>query len=560
MGLRPSGCGPSGLSRQALARVAESLEDEKLIIVGDFNAFQFTDGYTDVMGQLTGGVTASENLLSGDVLVDPPLVNLIDRVPAAQRYSYAFPSNRQHTAQVLDHALVNQEMLGSVVGITYARGNADARRRAEEDNPDSALFASTAVPQTGLRKGPESSGAVRLVLVESPTTARRSRPMAHHNTVLGQLLRLVSRHEFERDARRHHKGRKLRSMSRWSQFAAMAMAQLSGRCSLRDVVSNLEAQRRKLYHLGVGRVARSSLARVNEEQPHELFELQFKRLLDRCRGLAPGHGFRFKNPLVSLDATYIDLCLSLFPWAKYGKSKGAIKVHVGLDHGGNLPSFLSVTDGKGSDIDVARTLRLPVGSIVAADRLYQDFSWLRSLDEQGVFLVTRLKRGVRYAVRERRSYAPGRGVTSDQLIELTSRKGRKDCPIPLRRVGYRDAATGKHYVFLTNNFALAPRTIADIYKARWQVELFFKWIKQNLRIKSFLGTSRNAVLTQIWIAMCVHLLLAYLKFSNRLKWTLSEILRLLQLNLFERRPLNDLLQTQRDPPRPRNDQLQLALP
>ena len=384
--------------------------------------------------------------------------------------------------------------------------------------------------------------------------------MAHHSTVLGQLLRMVSRHEFEQDARRHHEGRKLRSMSRWSQFVAMAMAQLSGRCSLRDVVANLEAQKRKLYHLGVGRVARSSLARVNQEQPHELFELQFKRLLDRCRSVAPGHGFRFKNPLVSLDATHIDLCLALFPWAKYSKSKGAIKVHVGLDHAGHLPSFVSVTDGKASDIKVAKTLRLPQGSIVVADRLYQDFGWLKSLDAQGVSLVTRLKRGVRYAVRERRSFAPGRGVTSDQTIALTSREGRKKCPILLRRVGYRDAETGKHYVFLTNNFQLAPRTIADIYKARWQVELFFKWIKQNLRIKSFLGTSRNAVLTQVWIAMCVHLILAYLKFSNRLKWRLSEILRLLQLNLFERRTLNDLLQPQRDPPCPGNAQLQLALP
>ncbi len=384
--------------------------------------------------------------------------------------------------------------------------------------------------------------------------------MAHHSTVLGQLLKLVSRHQFERDARRHQKGGKLRSMTRWSQLAAMAMAQLSGRCSLRDVVSNLEAQSRKLYHLGVGRVARSSLARVNEEQPHELFKLLFERLLDRCQGVAPGHGFRFKNPLVSLDATHIDLCLALFPWAKYGKSKGAIKIHVGLDHAGHLPSFLSLTDGKGSDIEVARTLRLPPGSIIAADRLYQDFGWLKDLDEQGVFLVTRLKRGVRYAVRERRSYAPGRGVTSDQLIELTSKKGRKDCPIPLRRVGYRDAGTGKHYVFLTNNLTLAPRTIADIYKARWQVELFFKWIKQNLRIKSFLGTSLNAVLTQIWIAMCVHLILAYLKFANRLKWSLSQILRLLQLNLFERRPLDDLLRPQREPPCPETGQLELVPP
>ena len=384
--------------------------------------------------------------------------------------------------------------------------------------------------------------------------------MAHHSTVLGQLLRMVSRHEFEQDAQKHDGGKKLRSMSRWSQFVAMAMAQLSGRCSLRDVVANLEAQKRKLYHLGVGVVARSSLARVNQEQPHELFELQFERLLGRCQSVAPGHRFRFKNPLMSLDATHIDLCLAAFPWAKYSKSKGAIKVHVGLDHAGHQPCFVSVTDGKGSDIEVARTLRLPQGSIVVADRLYQDFGWLKSLDDQGVFLVTRLKRGVKHAVRERRSYAPGRGVTSDQTIELTSKKGRKDCPIRLRRVGYRDAETGKRYAFLTNNFHLAPRTIADIYKARWEVELFFKWIKQNLRIKSFLGTSRNAVLTQIWIAICVHLILAYLKFSNRLKWSLSEVLRLLQLTLFERRTLNDLLQPQRDPPGPTNAQLQLALP
>ncbi len=161
--------------------------------------------------------------------------------------------------------------------------------------------------------------------------------MAHHSTVLGELLRLVSRHEFEADARRHHKGRRLRSMSRWGQFVAMALAQLSARRSLRDVVSNLNAQRHKLYHLGVRRVARSSLARVNQEQPHELYKMLFERLLARCRGVAPGHGFRFKNPLISLDATHIDVCLAAFPWAKYSKSKGAIKVHIGLDHAGHLP-------------------------------------------------------------------------------------------------------------------------------------------------------------------------------------------------------------------------------
>ena len=292
--------------------------------------------------------------------------------------------------------------------------------------------------------------------------------MAHHSTVLGQLLRMVSRHEFEQDARRHHEGRKLRSMSRWSQFVAMTMAQLSGRCSLRDVVANLEAQKQKLYHLGVGRVARSSLSRVNQEQPHELFELQFNRLLDRCRGVAPGHRFRFKNPLLSLDATHIDLCLAVFPWAKYSKSKGAIKVHVGLDHAGNLPSFVSVTDGKGSDIEIAQTLRLPQGSIIVADRLYQDFGWLKSLDAQGVFLVTRLKRGVRYAVRERRSYAPGRGVTSDQTIALTSKEGRKKCPILLRRVGYRDPETLQqvHALLRTQVLKFSGRLLVGVCPVR----------------------------------------------------------------------------------------------
>ena len=202
---------------------------------------------------------------------------------------------------------------------------------------------------------------------------------------------------------------------------------------------------------------------------------------------------------------------------------------------------MNVTDGKASDLEVARSLRLARGSIVVADRLYQDFGWLRTLDAEGIFLVTRLKRRVKCAVRERRPFAAGRGVTSDQTIVLTSKASRKRCPIPLRRVGYRDPETKRFYEFLTNNFHLAPRTIADIYKSRWQVELFFKWIKQNLRIKSFLGTSRNAVLTQVWIAMCVHLILAYLKFSNRLKWSLSGILRLLQLNLFERGTLTGLL-------------------
>ena len=189
--------------------------------------------------------------------------------------------------------------------------------------------------------------------------------MAHNSTVFAQLLKLVPRHEFEGLAREHGSGRKARKLTRWSQFVAMGMAQLAGRSSLRDIVSNLSAQSRKLYHLGAGEVSRSSLSRVNADKPWELYEALFGRLLSRCRASSPGHGFRFKNRLYSLDATVIDLCLSMFPWAKFRRAKGALKVHVGMDHEGRLPTFVAVTEGRTSDIEVARTLRLPKGSIVA---------------------------------------------------------------------------------------------------------------------------------------------------------------------------------------------------
>ena len=313
-------------------------------------------------------------------------------------------------------------------------------------------------------------------------------------------------------------------------------------------MSNLSAQSRKLYHLGVGEVSRSSLARVNAEKPSGLYEALFGLLLSRCRSASPGHGFRFKNPLHSLDSTVVDLCLSMFPWARFRRAKGGVKTHVALDHAGHLPAFVTVTDGRTADIEAARALRLPKGSIVAADRAYMDFDWINSLILQGVFLVTRLKRRVKYRVVERREANRRRGVTSDQTIEFTSARGRKRCPRRLRRIGYRDPETGRHYVFLTTNFKLAAKTIADIYRSRWQVELFFKWIKQNLKVKSFVGTSRNAVMTQLWIAMCMYLLVCHVKFLSRKGWKPVEILRLLQLNLFERRSLDDLLGNKAEDP------------
>ena len=329
-------------------------------------------------------------------------------------------------------------------------------------------------------------------------------------------------------------------MTRWSQFVAMASAQLSGRVSLRDLVHNLDAQLTKLYHLGLSRVTRSSLARVNESQPHELFEALFHKLLGRCQQLAPGHGFRFNNKLYSLDATTIDLCLKVFPWSHSQQGKGAIKLHVGLDHGGMLPEFVAITDGKTHDITAGRALRLPKGSMVVFDKAYIDYQWFNSLNERGISFVTRQKRNAQYEVLERREVDKCQGLTSEQTIQMNGSKSYR-CTIALRRIGYRDPETGKHFVFLTNNFRLAASTIAAIYKARWQVELFFKWIKQNLKIKAFLGTSKNAVMTQIWVTMCVYLMLAYIKFLSKSALSMQQIIRLLHLNLFDRRSLQELL-------------------
>jgi putative transposase len=321
----------------------------------------------------------------------------------------------------------------------------------------------------------------------------------------------------------------------------MAMAQLSGRNSLRDIVENISSQSHRLYHLGSVKLSRSNLSRINENKPYALYEALFGKLLNRCQGTTPGHDFNFKNPLYSLDASTIDLCLSVFPWADFRTTKGAIKLHVGLNHEGYLPEFVTVTEGKTGDVTIGRTLKFPKGSIVAIDRGYNDYAWYNQLTEKGIFFVTRLKSNAKTRVVQRRSVLKDKGLTSDQTIEFTGVQTAKKCPIQLRRIGYRDAETGRHYVFLTNNFKLAAKTIADIYKARWQVELFFKWIKQNLKIKSFIGTSKNAVLTQIWIALCVYLLLAFIKFQSKLNKSMQQILRLLQLNLFEKRDLMALL-------------------
>ncbi len=364
--------------------------------------------------------------------------------------------------------------------------------------------------------------------------------MAHSSTIFSQLLQLVSRHDFIRLEKAGFKfGRKPRTLSRWSQFVAMMFAHLSGRTSLRDIASQLGAQTRRLYHLGVRTVKRSTLSDANQGRPAEFFESVFHHLYAKCSAAAPKKRFRFKCKLYSFDSTVVDLCLSLFPWARFRKNKGGIKLHTLLDHDGHIPAFVQVTDAKTPDLIVARLLKLPPGSITVMDRAYIDFTWFGTLDKNDQFFVTRMKRGIRYKVVKRHEADHSKGITSDQVIRLSGAKA-KECSIALRRSGYLDPETGKHYVFLTNICHLVAKTICDIYHERWQIELFFKWIKQNLKIKTFFGTSRNAVLTQVWIALITVLLLAFYKFKAKLAQSLTQILKSLQLTLFSRRSLWEL--------------------
>lgn len=365
--------------------------------------------------------------------------------------------------------------------------------------------------------------------------------MSHCNTILSQILKIVPRHEFESLGIKHHSGRKFRTTSRWSQFTAIVLAQLSGRMSLRDIVENLKAQSHRLYHLGVGQLSKSNFGRINENKSYKMYEELFGKLLNRCQSMNTKHGFRFKNKLYSLDASTIDLCLNIFPWAKFRKNKGAIKLHVGLDHSGYLPEFIRITDGKTADITAGRCINFPKDSIVVCDRGYNDYSWFNSLMSKEIYFVTRLKSNAKYQVIKSNKVNPKQNITSDEIIIFTGPQIVKKCPGKLRLISYIDKESGKAFQFLTNHLRLSANTIAQIYKSRWQIELFFKWIKQNLKIKKFIGTSKNAVMTQIWIAMCVYLMISFIKHTSKITKSMQQILRLLQLNLFERRELVPML-------------------
>lgn len=365
--------------------------------------------------------------------------------------------------------------------------------------------------------------------------------MCHSNTTLSQILKLFPRHEFDRLTKKYHTGAKLRSGTRWSQFVYLITGQLTNRDSLRDIVENMDAQAHRLYHLGSKKLSRSTLSRMNNNQSYKLYEDLFFQLLAQCEKQQPKHLFRFKNKLFSLDSSTIDLCLSVFPWAEFRQTKGAIKLHIGLDHDGLLPKFVSITDGKTADITAGREIEFPKGSIVVCDRGYTDYQWYNELTDKGVFVVSRLKKNARYRCIEEHDFPQNKGIISDETIVLTA-KTYNDYK-PLRRIKYIDKNHqdgDKEYVFVTNNFNLSAKTIADIYKSRWEVELFFKWIKQNLKIKTFLGESKNALLTQIWVAMCSYLIVNYIKIQSKTNKSMRQILRLLSINAFGKISLFEL--------------------
>ena len=362
--------------------------------------------------------------------------------------------------------------------------------------------------------------------------------MIRVSSIFSQMLQLFSRAEFERTVREHKAERHSRGFTCWGQFVAMLFCHLGRAQSLREICGGLAASEGKLRHLGLPDApARSTLAYANEHRPWQLYQSVFYQLLGRCREVAGGHGFRFRNKLLSLDATVIELCAAVFDWAQYRRTKGAVKLHLLLDHQGLLPSYAVVTEGRVHESRIARTLRFEPGTIVVFDRGYNDYAWFDSLDADGVFFVTRMKENTDYGVLERRPAPERGGVERDEIIFLykTARTGQRD--LFLRRIEFRDEEQQRTLVFLTNHRDFAASTIARIYKSRWQIELFFKALKQNLRIKSFVGTSPNALQTQIWTALIALLLLKYLQLRSRFGWSLSNLAALLRQQLFVYRDL-----------------------
>ena len=359
-------------------------------------------------------------------------------------------------------------------------------------------------------------------------------------TIFAQLHQYLPRYEFNQCVNRYQGNYKVRSFSCWDQFLCMSFAQLTYRESLRDIEACLNSHCQKLYHMGIrGRVSRSTLADANESRDFRIYQDLGHILIGIARKLYQGEdlGIDLQQTIYALDSTTIDLCLTTFPWARFRKNKAAIKLHTLLDVRGSIPTFINVTHGKVHDVNMMNALPIEDNSVCAMDRGYLDFQRLYQIHIIPAFFVIRAKRNMQF----RRLYSNPAdkmmGIQADQTIVLLGNKSRMAYPESLRRVRYYDAEQDRRFIFLTNHFGIPAKTVADIYRLRWQVELFFKWIKQHLRIKSFFGTSPNAVKTQVWIAISIYLLVAIVKKRLNLPGSLHTILQILEVNIFEQKSI-----------------------
>lgn len=363
--------------------------------------------------------------------------------------------------------------------------------------------------------------------------------MMKFSSIFSQLLQLFPPSEFCKAVSETKSEKNAKGFTCWQQFVSMLFCQLGQAHSLREICGGLATCLGKLKHLGIKSAPKkSTLAYANEHRPWQLYQQIFYHLLNKCQALATGKKkFRFKNKLYSMDATLIELCASLFDWAKYCKTKGAIKLHMLLDHEGHLPVFAHITDGLTPEIKIARDLSFPRGSIIAMDRGYVDYTLFERWTLSGVYFVTRLKKNTVFEVVEERTIPRNRNILKDQVIELSGIRGLERCPCPLRLIAVWDEENEQVIKILTNHLGFGATTVARIYKDRWQIEIFFKTIKQNLKIKTFVGTSPNALHIQIWTALIAILVLKYLKFRSRFGWSLSNLVAMLRYNLFTYRNL-----------------------
>lgn len=365
-------------------------------------------------------------------------------------------------------------------------------------------------------------------------------------TIFSQLMEFLPSYEFRQCVERYDGNYKIKSFSCLDQFLCMAFAQLTYRESLRDIEACLRAAQSKLYHMGIrGRVSRNTLANANRERDWRIYQDFGHDLIRIAQQLYADtdFGLELKHAVYALDATTVDLCLSLFPWAKFRKTKGAIKIHTLLDLRGSIPTFIFVTHGKIHEVKILDQLPIEAGAFYVMDRAYLNFARLHKIHLAGGFFIIRAKKGFDFNRLYSRPVDKLTGVRCDQIITLRNFYPRKGYPEKLRRIRYFDKQTNKRFVFLTNNFSLPPLVIAELYRCRWSVELFFKWIKQHLRIKAFYGTSENAVKTQVWIAVSVYLLVAIVKKQLNLDLSLYKILQIISVTVFEKTPLLQAFET-----------------